>query len=167
MSELWSLAHGAHSPGSPVREGEIPIGYQGGNLRHVAVEEIEQARLAGRGYSGPIACAVVGITYRQLDYWARTNLLRPSREAHGSGSRRVYSESDIRILRIIKTMLDLGLSLLVVRRVVEGLGGNAPEPGSILVCRNTNEEAAVFPSDNRGGIFEMIAQGPCIVLMIE
>jgi DNA-binding transcriptional MerR regulator len=160
------MAHGAHTPGSPVREG-IPIGYQGGNLRHVAVEEFEQARLAGRGYSGPIACAVVGITYRQLDYWARTDLLRPSREAHGSGSRRVYSEDDIRILRIIKAMLDLGISLHVVRRVVEGFDGTAPEHGSLLVYRASDGDAVVVSPEGREEIFEMIAQGPCVALMIE
>ncbi|MBA3289161.1 MAG: MerR family transcriptional regulator, partial [Acidimicrobiia bacterium] len=64
------------------------------------------------GYSGTRAAKIVGITYRQLDYWARTDLLRPSlTEASGSGSRRRYSYRDLLELRVIKTLLDAGIRL--------------------------------------------------------
>ena len=54
------------------------------------------------GYRGPTACAAAGITYRQLDYWARTELVRPSiRPAHGSGSQRLYSFRDIIVLKVV------------------------------------------------------------------
>jgi DNA-binding transcriptional MerR regulator len=70
------------------------------------------------GYSGTQAAAVVGITYRQLDYWARTDLVRPSlSDAAGSGSRRRYSYSDLLELRLIKTLLDAGIKLESVRDV--------------------------------------------------
>jgi DNA-binding transcriptional MerR regulator len=70
------------------------------------------------GYSGTQAAKVVGITYRQLDYWARTDLLRPSlAEAEGSGSRRLYSYRDLLELRMIKTLLDAGIRLESVRQV--------------------------------------------------
>ena len=70
------------------------------------------------GYSGTQAAKVVGITYRQLDYWARTDLLRPSLvEAAGSGSRRRYSYRDLLELRVIKTLLDAGIRLESVREV--------------------------------------------------
>lgn len=70
------------------------------------------------GYSGTQAAKVVGITYRQLDYWARTDLLRPSlAEADGSGSRRLYSYRDLLELRMIKTLLDAGIRLESVRQV--------------------------------------------------
>ncbi len=70
------------------------------------------------GYSGTRAAKVVGITYRQLDYWARTDLLRPSLvEAAGSGSRRRYSYRDLLELRVIKTLLDAGIRLESVREV--------------------------------------------------
>ena len=70
------------------------------------------------GYSGTHAAKIVGITYRQLDYWARTDLLRPSlTEASGSGSRRRYSYRDLLELRVIKTLLDAGIRLESVREV--------------------------------------------------
>jgi DNA-binding transcriptional MerR regulator len=70
------------------------------------------------GYSGTNAARIVGITYRQLDYWARTGLLKPSVEdAKGSGSRRRYSYRDLLELRVIKTLLDAGIRLEAVRDV--------------------------------------------------
>lgn len=74
------------------------------------------------GFSGTQAAKVVGITYRQLDYWARTDLIRPSlSDAAGSGSRRRYSYTDLLELRVIKTLLDAGLKLESVREVFEYL----------------------------------------------
>jgi DNA-binding transcriptional MerR regulator len=74
------------------------------------------------GYRGPQVCSVVGITYRQLDYWARTGLLHPSiTEAKGSGSQRVYSYTDLVQLKVIKRLLDSGVSLQAARRAIECL----------------------------------------------
>ncbi len=74
------------------------------------------------GYRGPQVCAIVGITYRQLDYWARTNLLRPSiSEARGSGSQRRYSYGDLVRLKVIKRLLDAGISLAQARRAIDCL----------------------------------------------
>src|SRR5678815_3353197 len=70
------------------------------------------------GYSGKVAAAIVGITYRQLDYWARTDLVRPSlADASGSGTRRRYSYRDLLELRMIKNLLDAGIRLELVRDV--------------------------------------------------
>lgn len=70
------------------------------------------------GFSGTQTAKVVGITYRQLDYWARTDLIRPSMsDASGSGSRRQYSYSDLVELRVIKTLIDAGIKLESVREV--------------------------------------------------
>jgi DNA-binding transcriptional MerR regulator len=72
------------------------------------------------GFSGTQAAKVVGITYRQLDYWARTDLIRPSlTDASGSGSRRRYSYKDLLELRVIKTLLDAGIKLESVREVFD------------------------------------------------
>jgi DNA-binding transcriptional MerR regulator len=74
------------------------------------------------GYRGPIACAAAGITYRQLDYWARTALVEPSvRAAHGSGSQRLYSFRDILVLKVVKRLLDTGISLQQIRAAVQHL----------------------------------------------
>jgi DNA-binding transcriptional MerR regulator len=73
-------------------------------------------------YRGPQVCSVVGITYRQLDYWARTGLLMPSiSEAKGSGSQRRYSYTDLVQLKVIKRLLDSGVSLQAARRAIECL----------------------------------------------
>jgi DNA-binding transcriptional MerR regulator len=75
-----------------------------------------------QGYSGTRAAAIVGITYRQLDYWARTDLIRPSlADASGSGSRRLYSYRDLLELRVIKSLLDAGIKLESVRTAFEYL----------------------------------------------
>ncbi len=74
------------------------------------------------GYRGPTACNAAGITYRQLDYWARTGLVEPTvRGATGSGSQRLYSFRDILILKVIKRLLDAGISLQQIRTAVQHL----------------------------------------------
>jgi DNA-binding transcriptional MerR regulator len=74
------------------------------------------------GYRGPTACNAAGITYRQLDYWARTGLVEPSvRSATGSGSQRLYSFRDILLLKVIKRLLDAGISLQQIRTAVQHL----------------------------------------------
>jgi DNA-binding transcriptional MerR regulator len=74
------------------------------------------------GYRGPSACQIAGITYRQLDYWARTSLVVPSiRSAAGSGSQRLYSFKDILVLKIVKRLLDTGISLQNIRVAVDHL----------------------------------------------
>ncbi|WP_328539929.1 MerR family transcriptional regulator [Streptomyces sp. NBC_00344] len=74
------------------------------------------------GYRGPTACAAAGITYRQLDYWARTGLVEPSvRPAHGSGSQRLYSFKDVVVLKVVKRFLDTGVALQNIRTAVQHL----------------------------------------------
>lgn len=71
------------------------------------------------GYRGPIACRAAGITYRQLDYWARTGLVEPSvRTATGSGTQRLYGFRDILVLKVVKRLLDTGVSLQQIRVAV-------------------------------------------------
>jgi len=80
------------------------------------------------GYRGPTACAAAGITYRQLDYWARTALVEPSvRAAHGSGSQRLYSFRDILVLKVVKRLLDTGISLQQIRAAVQHLRDRGTE----------------------------------------
>ncbi|MGH3395580.1 MAG: MerR family transcriptional regulator [Streptosporangiaceae bacterium] len=74
------------------------------------------------GYRGPTACAAAGITYRQLDYWARTHLVEPTvRAASGSGTQRLYSFRDILVLKVVKRLLDTGISLQQIRAAVDHL----------------------------------------------
>jgi DNA-binding transcriptional MerR regulator len=74
------------------------------------------------GYRGPTAMSAAGITYRQLDYWARTGLVAPTvRSASGSGTQRLYSFKDILVLKVVKRLLDTGVSLQNIRVAVEAL----------------------------------------------
>jgi len=74
------------------------------------------------GYRGPTACKAAGITYRQLDYWARTGLVDPTvRSATGSGTQRLYGFRDILLLKVIKRLLDAGISLQQIRTAVQHL----------------------------------------------
>jgi DNA-binding transcriptional MerR regulator len=78
--------------------------------------------MAEQGFAAPEVCRIVQITYRQLDYWARTELVTPSiRDASGSGTQRLYSFQDLVTLRVIKHLLDTGVSLQRVRNAVEHL----------------------------------------------
>lgn len=95
----------------------------------VLPERVEQGVLAPGdsaweevGYGGPQVCKIVGISYRQLDYWARTDLLRPSlADAAGSGTQRRYSYRDLVALKVIKSLLDAGLSLQTARKAIDYL----------------------------------------------
>jgi DNA-binding transcriptional MerR regulator len=110
------------------------------------------------GYRGPQVCALVGITYRQLDYWARTGLLRPSlAEARGSGSKRRYSYRDVLELKVIKQLLDAGISLQSARRAVDCLREDlgAPLASANLVLTGTGSVLA--RSD--GEVVDLLAGG--------
>ncbi|HET7900456.1 MAG TPA: MerR family transcriptional regulator [Candidatus Nanopelagicales bacterium] len=102
------------------------------------------------GFRGPVACSAAGITYRQLDYWARTGLVEPSvRTAAGSGSQRLYSFRDILVLKVIKRLLDTGVSLQNIRTAVEHLRESGVDDlaqvtlmsdgASVYECRSQDE----------------------------
>jgi DNA-binding transcriptional MerR regulator len=77
------------------------------------------------GFSGPLVCRLTGVTYRQLDYWARTDLVTPSiTPAQGSGSKRSYSYRDVLEVKVIKSLLNSGVSLARARQAVECLRDN-------------------------------------------
>jgi DNA-binding transcriptional MerR regulator len=100
-----------------VAEKMVDVSGGGGRLHGAARSD--------EGFRGPQVCTLVGITYRQLDYWARTGLLRPSiTDATGSGSQRRYSYSDVLELKVIKRLLDAGLKLQQARQAVECLRGD-------------------------------------------
>ncbi|MGH3423470.1 MAG: MerR family transcriptional regulator [Nocardioidaceae bacterium] len=102
------------------------------------------------GFRGPTACTAAGITYRQLDYWARTKLVEPTvRTATGSGTQRLYSFRDILLLKIIKRLLDAGVSLQQIRTAVQHLRRRGTDDltsvtlmsdgASVYECRSADE----------------------------
>jgi DNA-binding transcriptional MerR regulator len=88
------------------------------------------------GYRGPQVCKIVGISYRQLDHWDRTGLKSPSLErAKGSGTQRLYSYQDVLELRIIKQLLDGGITLQRARKAIDFLresGGELTSASLVL-----------------------------------
>ena len=117
------------------------------------------------GFSGPTVCRLTGVTYRQLDYWARTNLVTPSvTPAQGSGSKRAYSYGDVLEVKVIKSLLDSGVSLTRARQAVECLRENLGrdvasstlvigENGSILA----DEEGLVDLLRGGQGVFNVVS----------
>ena len=102
------------------------------------------------GYRGPTACSAAGITYRQLDYWTRTGLVEPTvRTAGGSGTQRLYSFRDVLLLKVIKRLLDAGVSLQQIRAAVHHLRERGTDDltrvtlmsdgASVYECRSANE----------------------------
>ncbi len=120
------------------------------------------------GFRGPQVCAIVGITYRQLDYWARTGLVRPSlAEARGSGTQRRYSYRDLVELKVIKQLLDGGLSLQAARKAVQCLRSDVGAPlssaalvlaGNKSVVAHTGEEV-IDLLRGRQGVLNVVAMG--------
>ncbi|MGW1106249.1 MerR family transcriptional regulator [Streptomyces sp. NPDC002540] len=106
-----------------------PYPQQGNTAGHTIRQPVQPAVAGGGvasaddiGYRGPTACAAAGITYRQLDYWARTGLVEPSvRPAYGSGTQRLYSFRDVVLLKIVKRFLDTGVALQNIRTTVQHL----------------------------------------------
>jgi DNA-binding transcriptional MerR regulator len=118
----------------------------------------ESAGGPDEGYRGPQVCQLVGISYRQLDYWARTGLLRPSvAEAQGSGTKRRYSYRDLLELKVIKRLLDAGVSLQSARRAVgclrEDLGANLAAANLVL------SDTTTVLAHNDGELVDLLAGG--------
>ena len=110
------------------------------------------------GYRGPTACNAAGITYRQLDYWARTGLIEPTvRGATGSGTQRLYSFRDILILKVIKRLLDAGISLQQIRTAVAHLR----ERGTDDLTRVTlmSDGASVYECTSNDEVIDLLQGG--------
>ncbi|MER7754905.1 MerR family transcriptional regulator [Kitasatospora sp. NPDC097643] len=110
------------------------------------------------GYRGPTACAAAGITYRQLDYWARTGLLEPSvRTAYPAPSQRLYSFRDILLLKIVKRLLDAGVSLQNIRVAVAHL--QAAEQGDLAGMTLMCDGATVYECTTPQQVVDLLKGG--------
>jgi DNA-binding transcriptional MerR regulator len=113
-------------------------------------------------FSGKKTAEVVGITYRQLDYWARTNLVRPSvTDAAGSGSRRTYSYRDLLELKVIKTLLDAGIKLESVRTVFTYLRDQLGEDVASAQLVITSKSAVLVRGDEE--LVDLVKQGQFVM----
>jgi DNA-binding transcriptional MerR regulator len=109
------------------------------------------------GYRVPEVCRIVGISYRQLDYWARTGLIRPSvQDAKGSGTQRLYSFQDLVTLKVIKNLLDTGVSLQKVRKAVESLQAmKRPAHGVTLM----SDGRRIYEADSPEAVIDLLSSG--------
>jgi len=110
------------------------------------------------GYRGPTACNAAGITYRQLDYWARTGLVEPSvRSATGSGSQRLYSFRDILLLKVIKRLLDAGISLQQIRTAVQHLRARGTDDLTRVTLMS--DGASVYECTSNDEVIDLLQGG--------
>lgn len=110
------------------------------------------------GYRGPAACKAAGITYRQLDYWARTGLVEPSvRSATGSGSQRLYGFRDILVLKVVKRLLDTGVSLQQIRVAVNAMRERGVEDLAQITLMS--DGASVYECTSAEDVFDLVQGG--------
>ena len=110
------------------------------------------------GFRGPVACSAAGITYRQLDYWARTGLVVPEvRGAEGSGTQRLYSFRDILMLKVVKRLLDAGISLQQIRTAIEHLRARGVEDLSSVTLMS--DGVSVYEAISDSEIIDLVHGG--------
>jgi DNA-binding transcriptional MerR regulator len=110
------------------------------------------------GYRGPIVCKAAGITYRQLDYWARTGLVEPAvRGASGSGTQRLYSFRDILVLKVVKRLLDTGVSLQQIRTAVSHLRERGVEDLAQITLMS--DGASVYECTSADEVIDLVQGG--------
>lgn len=113
---------------------------------------------ASTGYRGPTACRAAGITYRQLDYWARTGLVEPTvRPATGSGTHRLYSFRDILVLKVVKRLLDTGVSLQQIRTAVAQLRDHGVDELSEITLMS--DGASVYECTSADEVYDLVQGG--------
>ena len=131
---------------SPARSARVP--------RDIPLPGLDEGR---RGYRGPAVCRVVGITYRQLDYWATTGLVEPSvRDAVGSGSQRLYSFEDIVTLKVIKRLLDAGVSLQRIRKAIEHVRDRGLSLRHLTLA---SDGETVYAADDARDVIDLLKSG--------
>lgn len=131
-----------------------PSQYRGGLLFTDGLPVID----AEHGYRGQVAAAAAGITYRQLDYWARTGLVEPTiRNAHGSGSQRLYGFRDILVLKLVKRLLDTGISLQQIRVAVDQLRTSGVD--DLAQTTLMSDGASVYLCTSNDEVIDLVSRG--------
>ena len=112
------------------------------------------------GFRAPQVCSLVGITYRQLDYWARTGLIQPSiQSAQGSGTQRRYSFTDIVQLKVVKRLLDAGMSLKKIRSAMDILGEQLASNNPLNDVTLLSDGATIFAAHSADEVVDVFQKG--------
>jgi DNA-binding transcriptional MerR regulator len=144
---VYSTGEARHDPGT------APVAAQG----LLFTDDLPELR-EDTGYRGPTACRAAGITYRQLDYWARTGLVEPSvRSATGSGTQRLYGFRDILVLKVVKRLLDSGVSLQQIRVAISHLRERGVEDLSRITLMS--DGASVYECTSAEEIIDLVQGG--------
>ena len=144
---MYSTGEARHDPGS------APVAAQG----LLFTDDLPELR-EDTGYRGPTACSAAGITYRQLDYWARTGLVEPSvRSATGSGTQRLYGFRDILVLKVVMRLLDSGVSLQQIRVAISHLRERGVEDLSRITLMS--DGASVYQCTSAEEIIDLVQGG--------
>jgi DNA-binding transcriptional MerR regulator len=110
-----------------------------------------------QGYRVPEVCRIVGISYRQLDYWARTNLVTPSvREAGGSGTQRLYSFQDLLQLKVVKSLLDAGVALQQIRKAIDYLQDSRQSLHGVTLM---SDGRRIYTPESPEAVVDLISKG--------
>ena len=116
--------------------------------------------MTDQGYRAPQVCKLVGITYRQLDYWARTGLLTPSiQSAAGSGTQRRYSFGDIVQLKVVKRLLDAGMSLKKIRQAMEILRAELDSAQPLADVTLLSDGASIYAAHSATEVVDVFRGG--------
>ena len=144
---MYSTGEARHDSGS------APVAAQG----LLFTDDLPELR-EDTGYRGPTACNAAGITYRQLDYWARTGLVEPSvRSATGSGTQRLYGFRDILVLKVVKRLLDSGVSLQQIRVAISHLRERGIEDLAQITLMS--DGASVYECTSAEEIIDLVQGG--------
>ena len=112
------------------------------------------------GYRAPQVCNLVGISYRQLDYWARTGLITPSvRQASGSGSQRLYSFGDVVQLKVVKRLLDAGMSLKKIRKAMDILGAELASESPLTDVTLLSDGNTIYAAHSASEVVDVFKGG--------
>jgi DNA-binding transcriptional MerR regulator len=144
---VYSTGEARHDTGS------VPVAAQG----LLFTDDLPELR-EDTGYRGPTACSAAGITYRQLDYWARTGLVAPSvRGATGSGTQRLYGFKDILVLKVVKRLLDTGVSLQQIRVAISHLRERGVEDLARITLMS--DGASVYECTSADEVIDLLQGG--------
>jgi DNA-binding transcriptional MerR regulator len=147
-----------HGTTSPAEETDAALAAESAQEQGLLFTDDVSPLPSDTGYRGPTACNAAGITYRQLDYWARTGLVEPTvRSATGSGSQRLYSFRDILLLKVIKRLLDAGVSLQPIRTAVQHLRARGTD-GLIRVAL-MSDGASVYECTSNDEVIDLLQGG--------
>lgn len=159
-TETTGTPQGAAGP-RPAAARPAPLALQGSLFDDLPPDERPGGQLEDVGYRGPTACSAAGITYRQLDYWARTGLVESTiREAKGSGTHRLYSFRDILVLKVVKKLLDAGVSLPNIRTAIATLRDRGVEDLAQLTL--LSDGATVYECTSTDEMVDLLQGGQAV-----